>query len=106
MNTQNYPVVVRDRKMETTDVLCLELASLGGGVLPDFAPGAYVDVRLPEGLVRSYSLVRHAADRSCYLIAVKREAQGRGGSAALHDTVEVGTQLAISDPKGDFTLVE
>lgn len=106
MNTQNFPVVVSDRKMETADVLCLELASLNGDVLPDFAPGAYVDVRLPEGWVRSYSLIRHAADGSSYRIAVKREAQGRGGSAALHDNIKVGAQLLVSSPKGDFTLVE
>lgn len=92
--------------METAEVVCLELASAGGDALPDFLPGAHVDVRMPEGQVRSYSLVRQAADCRGYLIAVKREAQGRGGSACLHDEAIVGSALEISAPKGDFTLVE
>ena len=106
MNTNRFPVVVRDRRMETDDVVCLELACADGGALPAFPPGAHVDVQMPEGRVRSYSLVRRAADRCAYLIAVKREAQGRGGSACLHDQVAVGAALQISAPKGDFTLVE
>lgn len=106
MNPIKFPVVVRDRKMETADVVCLELASVGGEPLPDFLPGAHVDVQMPEGQLRSYSLVRRALDRCAYLIAVKREAQGRGGSALLHDKAVVGAALEISVPKGEFTLVE
>lgn len=92
--------------METAEVVCLELASAGGEPLPDFMPGAHVDVQMPEGQLRSYSLVRRAVDRCAYLIAVKREAQGRGGSACLHDKAVVGATLEISVPKGDFTLME
>jgi ferredoxin-NADP reductase len=50
--------------------------------------------------------VRRAVDRRGYLIAVKREAQGRGGSACLHDKAVLGSALEISVPKGEFTLVE
>lgn len=106
MNPIRLPVVVRDRRMETAEVVCLELASADGGALPAFLPGAHVDVQMPEGHLRSYSLVGRAADRRGYLIAVKREAQGRGGSACLHDKVALGAALQISTPKGDFTLVE
>lgn len=106
MNPIKFPVVVRDRRMETADVVCLELATAGGEFLPAFSPGAHIDVRMPEGHLRSYSLVRQAEDRRAYLIAVKREEQGRGGSACLHDTAVVGAAFEISVPKGDFTLAE
>jgi vanillate O-demethylase ferredoxin subunit len=69
-------------------------------------PGAYVDIRTECAGIRSYSLVRRSKDRSRYLIAVKRESQGRGGSTWLHDKAEVGTALSISVPKGAFTYVE
>lgn len=106
MNTKKISVVVRDLKMEAQDVLCLELASLTGDELPKFVPGMYVDVHLPNGLVRSYSLIEHAAGGGSYRIAVKREAQGRGGSTAIHDVITLGMQLSISTPKGEFTLIE
>ncbi len=104
MTDIKIPVVVRDRKMETPDVVCLELATASGEPLPPSPAGAHVDVHMPGGLLRSYSVVEQAADQRAYLIAVKREAQGRGGSAALHDEVGMGANLQISAPKGEFVL--
>jgi len=106
MDEINLPVVIRDRRVETPEVVCFELGSAEGRTLPDFLPGAYVDVRTESAGIRSYSLVRRSGDRSRYLIAVKREAEGRGGSSWLHDQADVGTALSISAPKGSFTWVE
>ncbi|MBW7971072.1 PDR/VanB family oxidoreductase [Bradyrhizobium sp. BR 10289] len=68
--------------------------------LPPFKPGAHIDLHLPNGLVRTYSLCNEPADNARYLIAVKREADGRGGSRALHDEVAVGDVIGVSLPRG------
>ncbi|MBH0237706.1 Rieske 2Fe-2S domain-containing protein [Methylobrevis albus] len=74
------------------------------GVLPGFQPGAHIDVHLPNGLVRQYSLLNGPAETTAYLIAVKREPQSRGGSAALHETLRVGDLVALSEPRNNFPL--
>ena len=68
--------------------------------LPPFKPGAYIDLHLPNGLVRTYSLCNEPADNTRYVIAVKREADGRGGSCALHDDIGVGDVIGVSLPRG------
>ncbi len=68
--------------------------------LPPFRPGAHIDVRLPDGLLRTYSLCNDPADDKRYLIAVKRENAGRGGSIRLHDEVKEGDTLGVSLPRG------
>jgi len=68
--------------------------------LPPFRPGAHIDLHLPNGLVRTYSLCNAPADNKRYVIAVKREAEGRGGSRALHDDVRVGDVIGVSLPRG------
>ncbi|WP_456618585.1 MULTISPECIES: PDR/VanB family oxidoreductase [unclassified Bradyrhizobium] len=68
--------------------------------LPPFKPGAHIDLHLPNGLVRTYSLCNEPADNTRYVIAVKREADGRGGSRALHDDVGLGDVIGVSLPRG------
>lgn len=68
--------------------------------LPPFKPGAHIDLHLPNGLVRTYSLCNEPADNTRYIIAVKREANGRGGSRALHDDVGIGDVIGVSLPRG------
>ena len=68
--------------------------------LPPFKPGAHIDLHLPNGLVRTYSLCNEPADNTRYVIAVKREADGRGGSRALHDEIGVGDVIGVSLPRG------
>src|SRR3954470_8181075 len=72
--------------------------------LPPFKPGAHIDLHLPNGLVRTYSLCNEPADNSRYVIAVKREADGRGGSRALHDDVWIGDVFGVSLPRGGVEL--
>jgi ferredoxin-NADP reductase len=57
--------------------------------LPPFRPGAHIDLHLPGGLVRTYSLCNDPADNVRYVVAVKREPAGRGGSIKLHDHVRI-----------------
>ncbi|MGL9622973.1 PDR/VanB family oxidoreductase [Bradyrhizobium sp. U531] len=68
--------------------------------LPPFRPGAHIDVHLGNGLVRTYSLCNEPDDDRRYVIAVKREREGRGGSSFLHDCVEVGQPISVSLPRG------
>lgn len=74
------------------------------GELPGFQPGAHIDVHLPNGLIRQYSLTNGPEETAAYEIAVKLEERGEGGSRALHETVREGDVLAISAPHNNFPL--
>lgn len=86
------------------DVIRLVLAPAEGGKLPDWEPGAHIDLHLPSGLSRQYSLCGEYSDTTSYTVCVLREAQGRGGSAEIHDAVGVGTELTIAGPRNHFAL--
>ena len=75
-----------------------------GWDLPPFRPGAHVDVHLPGGFVRTYSLCNDPVDNTRYVIAVKREASGRGGSIRLHDEIKVGDRIGVTLPRGGLVL--
>ena len=85
-------------------VMSFELRASGGADLPEFTPGAHVTVRLPNGLERKYSLANDPSERDRYLLGVKREPNGRGGSAAFVDQVSEGDELEVSAPRNDFEL--
>lgn len=89
---------------EADGVISLRLARADGGQLPPWEPGAHVEVVLPSGRIRHYSLCGDRADRYTYTIAVLRELAGRGGSAEIHDTALVGKLLVIRGPRNHFTL--
>jgi ferredoxin-NADP reductase len=74
--------------------------------LPAVEPGAHIDVHLPDGIVRQYSLVTTGTALSAYLIAIKREPASRGGSAFMHDALRVGQLLEIGGPRNSFPLIE
>ena len=93
-----------NRKWATADgVAAFELAPLTG-LLPTFQPGAHIDVHLPNGLVRQYSITNGPGESTHYRIGVKLEPQSTGGSQCLHDTVREGDVLAISEPRNNFPL--
>jgi len=86
------------------DIWAFDLRHPQGLPLAPFAPGAHLTVQLPGGLRRNYSLCGDPADRQRYQLAVKREANGRGGSMAMADQVCVGERLAASAPISNFGL--
>ncbi|WP_375451286.1 Rieske 2Fe-2S domain-containing protein [uncultured Devosia sp.] len=93
------------RKWQTAkDITAFELAALDGTHLPTFQPGAHIDVHLPNGLIRQYSITNGPGDLLSYTIAIKRELASRGGSEALIDSVRQGDVLAISEPRNNFPL--
>jgi phthalate 4,5-dioxygenase reductase subunit len=97
-------LLVTQKLQLASDTFGFELKDPAGLELPEFSAGAHVTVQVPGGAVRAYSLCGDPADRTCYHIAVKREAQGRGGSRALVDEVLAGHQLNIGQPQNFFGL--
>lgn len=102
------PLTMRLTRKEriTESVLLLELRAVDGAELPTWEAGAHVELRLPSGLLRQYSLCGdpHARDR--YTVCVQREPDGRGGSAEVHDRLAVGDEIGSSAPRNHFPLVE
>jgi phthalate 4,5-dioxygenase reductase subunit len=86
------------------DIHRFDLVDPDGADLPPFTAGAHLRVRVPNGLVRRYSLCGDPADTAQYSIAVKREAAGQGGSVALCDGVAAGDTLPVTEPRNDFPL--
>ncbi len=102
--TPSLEVRVAHKQQETANICSLELRALDGSALPAFAAGAHIDVHLPGGLVRQYSLCNDPQEAGHYRIAVLHDAQSRGGSRALHQQVQPGDVLRISAPKNHFPL--
>ncbi len=96
-------VVVSQRCSEAQDICSFELAAVDGSPLPPFEPGAHIDVHLPNGLIRQYSLCPGSEQEGRYLIAVLLEPASRGGSAAMH-RLQVGDRLHIGAPRNHFPL--
>ncbi|MBV2182898.1 MAG: PDR/VanB family oxidoreductase [Castellaniella sp.] len=105
MIIESLSVRVASKQQVAQDVVSLELVDPDGGLLPEFSPGAHIDVHLPGGYIRQYSLLNDCVQRGHFLIGVLREPQSRGGSVAVHDQVRVGDLLHISPPRNRFPLV-
>lgn len=103
---QSLTVSVADVRAEAKDVITLELRAIDGGELPTFTPGAHLDLHLPNGLVRNYSLTNDWRERNRYVIGVGRAADSRGGSSYIHSSIRAGAQLKISAPRNNFPLDE
>lgn len=81
-----------------------ELVPQPGESFPAFSAGSHIDVHLTDEIVRQYSLTNDPADRDRYVIAVKREIDGRGGSNLIHDTLHPGATLVVGSPRNLFPL--
>jgi ferredoxin-NADP reductase len=88
------------------DTHLFEFASMNREALPAAKPGAHVDVHLPNGIVRSYSLTTPENAPKSYTVGIKLDAQSRGGSQYFFDAMKVGATLKISEPRNNFELVE
>ncbi|MCD2192009.1 PDR/VanB family oxidoreductase [Actinomycetospora endophytica] len=86
------------------DVVSLTLTRPDGGRLPDWAPGAHIDVTLANGETRQYSLCGDRWDAHTFRVAVLRETDGRGGSAFVHDELAVGDEVLLGGPRNNFPL--
>jgi ferredoxin-NADP reductase len=89
---------------EADGVVGLTLAAPAEVVLPAWEPGAHIDLHLPSGLHRQYSLCGDPRVRDQYRIAVRLEPQSRGGSAEIHRTALIGHELLVTPPRNRFPL--
>jgi ferredoxin-NADP reductase len=96
---------VTGKKRVAGDVLTLELASPQGLRLRDWSPGSHIDLVLPNGMTRQYSLCGDRWDPFTYRVGVLREQSGRGGSAFVHDELDVGDQVGVGGPRNNFAMV-
>nr|WP_298167382.1 PDR/VanB family oxidoreductase [uncultured Pseudomonas sp.] len=99
-------VSVVARNNQAQDICSFELARIDGAPLPAFEAGAHIDVHLPGGLIRQYSLCNHPDENHRYLIGVLKDPASRGGSQAMHEQIQVGQTLSISEPRNLFPLSE
>ncbi|MDA3647681.1 PDR/VanB family oxidoreductase [Saccharopolyspora indica] len=99
------PVVLREVRQEAEGVVSLELADPQGRPLPQWVPGAHVDLVLPSGKVRQYSLCSDPGDTGTYRVGILREPEGRGGSVEAH-ALRPGQALAIRGPRNNFPLAD
>ncbi|MFJ3894580.1 PDR/VanB family oxidoreductase [Streptomyces sp. NPDC090083] len=93
---------VAARETVAEDVVRLRLEGVD---LPRWEPGAHIDLVLPSGLVRQYSLCGDPADTSSYTVAVRLVRDGRGGSREVHEQVREGTELEVRGPRNRFPLI-
>ncbi|KFX71726.1 Vanillate O-demethylase oxidoreductase [Pseudomonas taeanensis MS-3] len=97
-------VTVTRKNLEAEGIYSFELARADGRALPPFSAGSHVDVHLPNGLVRQYSLCNHPDEQHRYQIGVLLDPASRGGSRLMHELVDEGTLLRISEPRNLFPL--
>lgn len=95
-------LVVAERQRLAEDVVSLRLTAVDGSVLPRWQPGAHVDLLLPSGRKRQYSLCGDPRDGSAYRVAVRRVPDGGGGSAEVHQSLRTGTRVRVLGPRNAF----
>lgn len=98
-------LTVRSKETVAEGVVSLTLTRPDGGRLPDWTPGSHIDLVLPEGTTRQYSLCGDRWDACSYRIAVLREPDGRGGSAYVHDRLAPGDTVGMGGPRNHFHQV-
>lgn len=103
---QTLNAFVHTLRFEADDIISVELRPQGGGEFPAFSAGSHIDLHLPNGLERSYSLCNDSGERHRYVVGVLKDRASRGGSRAVHEQLRVGMPLVISAPRNNFPLQE
>ncbi|HEX2547140.1 MAG TPA: PDR/VanB family oxidoreductase, partial [Ramlibacter sp.] len=103
---QTLQAFVHTLRWEAQDTITVELRPVDASEFPAFTPGAHIDLHLPNGLERSYSLSNSADERHRYVVGVLKDRASRGGSRCVHEQLRVGMQIPISPPRNNFPLQE
>lgn len=94
-----------ERKQQIADdIFQFEFRDRSGAELPPFTPGSHVTVTVPSGQKRRYSLCNSPSERDRYVIAIKREASGRGGSLSFTTDVQEGDEVNVEAPANEFLM--
>lgn len=99
-------LLVRQVTWEADGVLSLTLQRPDGGELPAWEPGAHIDLVLPSGLIRQYSLCGSVEDRHHYRVGVLNDPASRGGSREIHESALIGRELTVRGPRNHFHLTD
>jgi ferredoxin-NADP reductase len=105
METKSFEVKVHSITSAADGIHLFDLRP-ASGILPPFDAGAHVDLHLPNGIVRSYSLLNDPTERHRYVLGINRDRASRGGSSWLHDSLRVADRLTVAPPRNNFPLDE
>ncbi|MBS75613.1 MAG: oxidoreductase, partial [Variovorax sp.] len=107
MSSPTLNALVHTMRYEADGIVSVEFRPATPAVdFPAFEAGSHIDLHLPNGLVRSYSLCNPAGDRQRYVVGVLNDRKSRGGSRYVHQQLRVGMTLPISAPRNNFALEE
>ena len=106
MNDSTLSVRVEAVTKAAEGINLYEFRPVAGGELPKFTAGAHIDLRLPNGLVRSYSLCNAESERHRYVVGINNDRASRGGSRWIHENLKPGATLTITAPRNNFALAE
>src|ERR1700735_1835160 len=104
--TRELTLKVHHKSEIAAGVFLFQPPAAGGGELPPFTPGSHITVTAPSGQKRRYSLCNDPAERDRYLIAVKQETSGRGGSLSFTRDVNEGDEVAVEPPANEFEMAK
>lgn len=99
-------LVLAARRAVARDIVEFTFAAPDGAALPGFTPGAHIGVHTPAGAVRKYSLINRPDETDRYVVAVRRDRNGRGGSVSLIDGTREGDTILVEAPQNAFPLAE
>lgn len=106
MRPATFTVIVDRIHVEAMDTVSIELRASDSAPLPAFDAGSHISLHLPNGIVRSYSLVNATGNRDRYILGVLRARDSQGGSAFVHEKLRTGDSILISEPRNNFPLDE
>lgn len=107
MSNNTLSAIVYGLRYEAANIISVELRPTEpDAAFPAYEAGAHIDLHLPNGLVRSYSLTNPLVEPERYVVAVLNDRNSRGGSKYIHEQLRVGTRLQISAPRNHFKLDE
>ncbi|MBF5007116.1 PDR/VanB family oxidoreductase [Diaphorobacter caeni] len=104
-SSSRLKLLIRSITYEATGIRSYELVDPAGEPLPPVEAGSHIDIHVPNGPTRQYSLCNDPSERHRYVIAVLRDEWGRGGSKAIHDQLQVEQIVEVSRPRNNFSLV-
>ncbi|MDM1285738.1 PDR/VanB family oxidoreductase [Acinetobacter indicus] len=97
-------VTIHQIQRHNPQILSFELIGCNGEPLPPFKAGAHIDVHMQDGLIRQYSLANCSSEQHRYVIGVLNDPHSRGGSRFMHEQLQVGQRIQISEPRNLFEL--
>jgi phthalate 4,5-dioxygenase reductase subunit len=105
-DARDMVLTVKNKQEIADGVFLFELRAAEGGELPRFTPGSHITVTAPSGQKRRYSLCNDPAERDRYVIAVKQETSGRGGSLSFTKDVTEGCKITVEPPANEFEMAK